>query len=342
MNLQKRINAFVRLGEIFRDAASDHPATRQAGRLRSVMDGQYKLNKWFTPDNVVRSVAALGSMLHRDKLEQWLAGYRIKGGTVRKNNIAVIMAGNIPLAGFHDLLCVLLSGNILNAKTSARDPQLVAEALSLLQEIDPDFRELIILSRDGLKDYDAVIATGSNNSSRYFEYYFGSYPHIFRKNRNSVAIIDSSVSDSDLGLLGEDVFSYFGLGCRNVSKLLVSKDFDRGKLASLWSSWRGVADHTAYANNLNHSRALCLINRESFTDSGYFLLKESASVSSPVGVLHYGIFGSETEPEGLLENHHDQIQIIVGKNYKKFGSSQYPEPWEYPDNMDTLQFLTSL
>ncbi|HUS85869.1 MAG TPA: hypothetical protein VMW76_01415 [Bacteroidales bacterium] len=342
MNLQKRINAFVRLGKIFRDAAGAHPGSRQAKRLRSVMEGQYKLNKWFTPENVIRAVAALGSMLQRNKLEKWLAGYSIENDPDRKKIIAVVMAGNMPVVGFHDLLCVLLSGSILNAKISARDPELIAQVVTLLQETDPGFREQVILSKDNLKGFDAVIATGSNNTSRYFEYCYGRYPHIFRRNRNSVAVLDNSVSESDLALLGEDVFSYFGLGCRNVSKLLVSKDFDAMILASAWDSWKGQANHTAYANNLNHSRALYLINKEPFMDFSHFLLKESASISSPVGVLHYQSFGNDKELEEILESHHDQIQIIVGKKHKKFGSSQYPEPWEYPDNRDTLQFLTAL
>lgn len=338
---EQRIDAFAELGLIMAEAASDSPSSARATSLREIMDSQEHNNKWFTPDNVRRAAEAIASMLRKDRLKAWLDPYNISG-TPSMKVVAVVMAGNIPLVGFHDLLCVVMSGNIILAKTSTKDSDLIPAVADILISLNGDFREYIRFAEKINSHYDAVIATGSDNTARYFDYYFGHKPHIFRKNRNSIAIIDRNTKEKDLKALGTDIFSYFGLGCRNVSKLYIEKGLDPLMITDNWSEWSPVIKHIPYSNNYLHNKSLFHINRQDFHDNGFSLLLNNNSLSSPVSVIYYEHFSNIINLQEELRQKTENIQCIVSENNTPFGQTQYPRADEYPDNVDTMKFLISL
>ncbi|HDZ41034.1 MAG TPA: acyl-CoA reductase [Bacteroidetes bacterium] len=340
--LHKRIRAFTDLGLILADAASPDPSSSEAVRLRRVMDNQQQKNKWFTPDNVIRSVKAIANMLREDKLLEWLGKYNIADEPPFKKTIAVIMAGNIPLVGFHDFLCVLISGNNLLAHTSSKDSELIRVISEMLIALNYSFSDKISLSGKISPPYDAVIATGSNNTSRYFEYYFGDKPHIFRKNRNSIAIIDRQTDEKSVRNLALDIFTYFGLGCRNVSKIYFEDGTGPDKIISHLSDWQHIIQHRPYANNYVYNKSLFNLNKQAFLDSGFMLFKKDSALASPVSVTYYDFFSKRDELLKELGRQAGMIQCIVSENDLPFGLTQYPGPGEYADNVDTLAFLTSL
>jgi len=339
---EQRIKAFAELGHILTDAASTSPALPEATGFRKIMDRQVYNNKWFTPANVKLAVASIGQMLREDRLREWIYGYRIAGDTENKKTIAVIMAGNIPLVGFHDFLCVLMSGQKLLARTSSKDSELIRAVADILTGIEGKFRDKISFTEKIKYSYDAVIATGSDNTSRYFEYYFGHKAHIFRKNRSSVAIIGKDTSREDIRKLGIDIFSYFGLGCRNVSKIFIQEGIQPREIFKEWDRWSSIIDHRPYANNYLYNKAFFNINREVLKDNGFMLFKEDHGLSSPVAVTYYEFFTEKKQLLRDLELQSGMIQCIVSENDTYFGETQYPGPADYADNMDTVEFINSL
>ena len=249
------------------------------------------------------------------------------------------MAGNIPLAGFHDFLSVLISGNNLIVKTSSKDSELIVYISDILCSINPSFRDNIEFAEGTLSNFDIVIATGSDNSSRYFDYYFGKYPSIIRKNRNSIAIIEGDETGDELEGLGTDIFSYFGLGCRNVSKIYVPKGYDFRSMIRYWDTFAGVISHPKYANNYDFNKAVYLVNKEAFYDAGYILLKEDSRISSPVSVLYYEYYESQTALKQQIELLKEKIQCMIGRHNIPFGKAQSPNLWDYADGIDTIEFL---
>lgn len=338
MNLKKRIEAFSELGEILRSSLADRDL-KHSLEINHLINNQHIKNPWFTSVNVRMAIKAIAEKLTEDNLTKWTSSYSALNQTVNPLNVAVIMAGNIPLVGFHDFLSVLISGNNIIAKTSSKDSDLITYISNLLFEINPEFNKRIILTTDALADFDAVIATGSDNSSRYFEYYFGKYPNIIRKNRNSIAFIDGYENDFELEALGTDVFSYFGLGCRNVSKIFVPKGYNFKEMVSKWNSFSELIQHSKYANNYDFSKAVFIVNKEKFTDTGFLLLKESGGLSSPVAVLYYEYYETPDLFKKIAEDHNEKIQCIVGRNYIPFGKAQLPDLWDYSDGTDTMEFL---
>jgi hypothetical protein len=210
---------------------------------------------------------------------------------------------------------------------------------SLLAGINPGLSDCIVITEDVMHGFDAVIATGSDNSSRYFDYYFGRYPHIIRKNRNSIAVLTGNESDEQLQGLGDDIFSYFGLGCRNVSRLFLPAACDPSSLAGHWLRHAPLINHSRYANNYDFSKAVYLVNREAFTDAGFILLRENRAFSSPVAVLHYSYYEKEDAVKQEIEQNIDRIQCIAGSNEVPFGMAQAPRLWDYADGIDTIEFL---
>ena len=338
MKLEERINAFALLGGIIRGTLSGETNDHSSG-LNSLIFSQVTDNPWFTPENVRMALEAIGNELTYGNLIKWTADYPALLKENNPLNIGVVMAGNIPLAGFHDLLSVLISGNRIIAKTSSKDSTLINRIGNILSSINPDFRNLISFTDGVLKDFDMIIATGSDNSARYFEYYFGRYPHIIRKNRNSVAVLEGNETGVDLANLGIDVFSYFGLGCRNVSKVFLPCGYDINNMVMGWDSFSGVINHVRYANNYDFNKAVWMVNMEKFTDGGFVLLKESRELSSPVSAVFYEYYDSEENLKDKLALLKDKIQCITGYGYTPFGKSQFPELWDYADNADTLEFL---
>jgi hypothetical protein len=338
MNLEERITTFSELGEILRNTL-DGKEGRFLNELNNLIERQQVHNQWFTPDNVRMSVSAIAGELNFDNLKKWTDAYPDINQNINPLNVGVIMAGNIPLAGFHDLLSVLITGNNLIAKTSSKDAELIVYLGEIICSINTGFAKKIRFTNNTLAGFDTVIATGSDNSSRYFEYYFGKYPHIIRRNRNSIAVIDGTETDNELEDLGTDIFSYFGLGCRNVSKVYLPEGYDFHIMIKNWTKFSAIAMHSKYANNYEFNMAVYLVNKEKFLDTGFLLLKESYEISSPVSVLYYEYYSSEDGWTDQVNKLQDRIQCITGKKHIPFGRAQFPKLWDYADRIDTFDFL---
>lgn len=302
-------------------------------------------NRWFTRANVERALrAAAGNYLNEEKLQAWAAKYALTG-PVHVRSVGVVAAGNIPLVSLHDLLAVLITGHHLQVKLSDKDRVLPEYLLGVLTDIEPALSDRITLV-DRLSGFDAVIATGSDNSGRYFDYYFGRVPHIIRRNRHSAAVLTGSETPDDLRGLADDVFSYFGLGCRNVSHLFVPAGYDFGPLLQAFSSYSDLADHHLYRNNLDYNRTLLLMNKTGFLPVDFVNIVEDGSLASPIANLHYSFYGDISQVAGRLEEEREKVQCIAGTlpgwPVVPFGKTQEPGLTDYADNADTVQFLLGL
>lgn len=315
--------------------------------LSAIMHDEHYHNAWFTPASVERAIKALGQMLNRHDLPLWLNRYPLQPETSGKK-IGLILAGNIPMVGFHDVLCVLASGNHALIKASTQDSRLIKQVLNMLVAIDASFKQRFTFV-ERLENFDAVIATGSNNTSRYFEYYFGKVPHIIRKNRNSVAVLTGNETREQLYNLGHDIFDYYGLGCRNVSKLLVPKDYDFIPFFEAIEPYNAIINHHKYNNNYDYNKSIYLVNRDKHLDNGFLLVKEDERMVSPLAVVFYEHYEDLDAVQDLLTRESENIQCIVGaaplntgNQVVDFGQSQQPALWDYADGMDTMDFLIKL
>ena len=298
-------------------------------------------NPWFTKENIDLSLKYWSENLTEEKLHTWLSKYEIN--TKQPKTIAVVMAGNFPLAGFHDFLCVLITGNNLLIKFSNNDEVLLKFIIEYLTEIDSSFKDNINIRESIIKTFDKVIATGSNNTSRYFDYYFKDKPSIIRKNRFSIGILTGKENRNDLEKLSNDIFTFFGLGCRNVSKIFVPKNYNFDKFFKSVYKWRNIINNYKYASNYNYNRAINLIDIQPILENGFLILKESKNNYSPISVLLYEYYNDTNELKGKIELIKDDLQCIVSKNYYKngvaFGEAQNPTLYDYADNIDTIEFL---
>ena len=298
-------------------------------------------NSWFTQEQIRIALSGLIELLRLENLILFSEKYS-KSQTIVDRTIGVIMAGNIPAAGFHDLLCVSLAGHKLSAKLSSTDQHLLPFIVGLLHQANPAIAEKIRFV-DNLKDVDAVIATGSDNSARYFDYYFGKKPHIFRRNRNSIAILTGDENEYDLILLGKDIFTYFGLGCRSVSKLFVPKGYSFDMFFESMLKFDHLLQHARYMNNHDYQQAIYLMNNEPFLTNNFLIVKEDSRLSSPAGVLYYETYENETELKQKTDLLKEKLQCVISKHGDlKPGQSQTPGIFDFPDGVDTMDFLVSL
>ncbi len=342
MDITERIKSFSALGEELRQSLNGGSVRNghdHSFPLNELINNQHLKNPWFTPENVRAALNAIAIELTEANLKKWTSAYPLPEIETNPVTVGVIMAGNIPLVGFHDFLSVLISGNKVLAKTSSKDSELIVYISSILCEIKPEFRSLIEFTVSTLKGFDAVIATGSNNSSRYFEYYFGKYPNIIRRNRNSIAVIEGDESDTELEALGKDIFVYFGLGCRNVSKIFLPEGYRLSELASHWEAYSGCITNQKYANNYDFNKAVYIVNKEIFFDTGFVLMKEETKIASPVSVLYYEYYRSLNDVIKQAELMKDDIQCTIGRHFIQFGKAQSPHLWDYADGTDTIEFL---
>lgn len=302
-------------------------------------------NPWFTSDSTRFALQGLVQLLDEDKLVDFILNYPTLNDTRPTYTIGVVMAGNIPAVGFHDALCVLLSGHRLLAKLSKDDQILMRYLLEQIILLEPAMAPFIEIT-ERLSGMDAVICTGSDNSARYFEHYFGKYPHIIRKNRTSIAILDGKESKQELDGLVRDVLTYYGLGCRNVSKLYIPSSQPIEKIIDAFEEYAHVIDNHKYANNYTYNRAVLLLNQEAFLDNGFVLFKESDSLHSPLSVLFYEKYDSEAELEAKLKALEGQLQCVVGHSMVAhripFGQAQQPSVFDFADSVDTMSFLLAL
>ena len=301
-------------------------------------------NGWFTPEQVYFSIQAWAKALTDENLTQWLSNYDFS--KIETKKIGLILAGNIPLVGFHDFLSVLISGHDVLVKTSSNDQHLLKFLAKYLIAIEPKLNSKITFVEGKLEGFDAVIATGSNNTARYFEYYFKDKPSIIRKNRNSVAVLNGNESFEDLVNLGEDIFRYFGLGCRNVSKLFVPKGYNFDNFFKAMYEYRDVIQYEKYANNYDYNKAVFLMSNFQLLDNEFMTIKEDTSYSSPISSVFYEFYETLEEIHTRLNQDSEQIQCIVSNslipNSIVFGQTQQPRLWDYADNVDTLDFLSKI
>ena len=346
MKRENEISGFVQLGKLMSALGNEEIWTNYSigateieyQKLQGIIGKQFVLNGWFSKENVLQSLLSLGNQLTENNLNNWLKDYTY---SISPKRIGIIMAGNIPLVGFHDFLCVLLSGNSVVAKLSSDDNTLLPALAEQLIQYTPSLKERINFSFGKLGEIEAIIATGSNNSTKYFEQYFGHYPHLFRKNRTSIAILTGEETKEELTALGKDIFSYFGLGCRNVSHLLIPKDFNLNRFFEAIVDYHPIVNHHKYANNYDYNKAVYLMNLMELLDNNFVLLRESEELFSPLSMVHYQRYETKNEIESYLKLHSDNLQAIVGHNYIPFGEAQAPKLNDYADGIDVMLWLNN-
>lgn len=356
MTIEERIEKLVNLGE-FLGQFSVSGIERKAdiphndpyfGKLQEKIEVAVHHNGWFTKENVLFSLEQWSKALSKENLEKWLSKYDFE--RVTPKTVGLIMAGNIPLVGFHDFISVLVSGHKALVKQSSNDQLLLPVLAAYLSAIAPDWKESIEFISDSsegpsrMENYDAVIATGSNNTARYFEYYFAGKPSIIRKNRNSVAVLTGKETPEELEALGEDIFRYYGLGCRNVSKLYVPEGYDFDAFFKAMYPWNEIINQAKYANNYDYNKAVYLMSLYKLLENGFLILKEDKSFGSPIATLFFERYSDLDALKKELRSQEENIQCIVSKDiFEKevaFGKTQHPELWDYADNVNTLEFLT--
>jgi len=333
-----RVQCFVELGKTISELSTEFKTNLALAAKNE--------NAWFTENYVLLALQNLSYMLNEISIENFVLNYPKLKNITEVKRIGVIMAGNIPLVGFHDAMCVLLSGHKLVAKLSKDDNVLMRFIFETLIKIEPLF-ETFIETTDRIHDIDAVICTGNDNSGRYFEHYFGKYPNIIRKNRTSVAVLVGNETPDELRLLADDIFTYYGLGCRNVSKIFIPLETEITKIIDAFESYHFVIEQHKYANNYTYNRAIFLLNQEPFLDNGFLLFKESESNFAPPSVLLYERYSEISEIIKKVDQIKDNLQCVIGKMTEiegsvYFGNSQCPLIQDYADNRDTLEFLLGL
>ncbi|MEL4308495.1 acyl-CoA reductase [Joostella sp. CR20] len=348
-DIHNRINAFVKLGAFMAQfSTNETPVFEANSKEADLYDGfkhQIKLaeehNSWFTKQNIQFALQNWAEALTESNLKKWLSAYLMEDVTPK--NIAIIMAGNIPLVGFHDFLSVLISGHRVTVKQSSNDKHLLPFLAKYLEFVAPSFKDKIVFTEEKLENFDAVIATGSDNTARYFEYYFGSKPNIIRKNRNSVAVLTGNETQEQLTALGKDIFTYYGLGCRSVSKLFVPEDYNFDTFFKAIFEYGDIIHQNKYANNYDYNKAVYLMSLFDLLENGFLMLKEDENYASPIATVFYEKYKSTTALKEKLKQDEDKIQCVVADNFMEneiaFGQTQHPALWDYADGVDTIQFL---
>jgi hypothetical protein len=352
MDLNKRIKAFSTLGIFLKQFSSeeilkDKTVPNNDSFFEEMKEQLHKSslhNGWFSDRNLQFACLSWSEALSKDNLQAWLSKYQIK--EVSPKVVALIMAGNIPLVGFHDFLSVLVTGNKVLVKLSSNDKILLPFLASYLISIEPDFKNKIEFTSEKLENFEAVIATGSNNTARYFDYYFGKYPNIIRKNRNSVAVLTGEETPDQMKVLSNDIFRYYGLGCRNVSKIYLPENYNFDHFFNAMFHWKDVINESKYMNNYDYNKAVYLMSNVKLLDNEFMLLKEGEQFSSPISVVFYETYTNIEQLTAQLSNQKEQIQCVVSEigneNEVSFGKTQNPQLWDYADGIDTIDFLLKL
>ena len=346
-DFKERLIAFSELGTLFKENV-DKKENKKFPEWDTVLEKtlieSHSYNSWFTIDNLKLSLKNWSNSLQENIISDWLSKYNIEDKSSKK--IAIIMAGNIPAVGFHDLLCSLLLNFDCIVKLSSEDKLLIPFIVKFLESRNEKLKNKVTFESEKLKDFDGVIATGNNNSHRYFDYYFSKYPNLLRKTRHSIAVLDGKESDNDLSELSNDIFNYFGLGCRSVSKVFIPYGYDLDLLFNVFFRHKEVVNHNKYVNNFDYNKAVYLMSKEKFIENGFIILKEESKLGSPIGCLFYEFYNDKKEITKLINNNSDSIQCVVSNiNFNtniKFGQTQCPNISDYADNNDTIKFLLKI
>lgn len=327
------LESFVNIKDDNTDLLSNH-------ELSNIMQLAKSKNSWFTIENQKHAINEWAKSLQKNNLEKWTENYSF---TNEQKTIGVIAAGNIPMVGFHDLISVLLSGNKIQLKLSSKDDILIPFMVDLLIKFSPEIKNRIkIVER--LKKYEAVIATGSDNTARYFESYFSHVPHIIRKNRTSIAVLNGNETKEEMDFLAQDILQYFGLGCRNVTKVFVPENYDLNQIFNALFSWKDVINHHKYANNYDYYRAIYLMKNVDFLENGFFMIKRDEGLFSPISVLFYDTYKDKSDLDFKLKQNQEKTQCVVGnlQNAIPLGQAQTPNLWDYADGVDTMRWLETM
>jgi hypothetical protein len=341
MTLQQRIHAFVQVGGFIKRHMEGQYRPEEAGLhagLTKVIEVAGVYNNWFIPNFVNKAIQNIGLFLTEEALEGFCKTITDKP----EKTVAVVCAGNIPLVCFHDVMCVLLCNHKALIKLSSDDNVLPPFFLKLLSHYEPGFESKILFADGKLGQFDGILATGSDNTASHLHYYFGKYPNIIRKSRTSLALLKGDESREELTALGADIFDYFGLGCRNVSKVLVPKDYVFDSLFECIVDYGFVVNNKKYGNNYDYHRAIYLLEQQAFLDNNFLMVKQSSDLYSPVGVLYFDYYQSEKKAKAYLEKEKEHLQCVVGKGHVAFGYSQRPVITDFADNINTLDFLVNL
>jgi len=352
MLLEQRKEAFVKLGDFLSQFKNGTIIKQESIPFNDLFFDSFKMqiqrakesNGWFNQDNVLFCLESWSKSLTGKNINTWLDAYSFKNNTSKK--VALIMAGNVPLVGFHDFLCVLISGHSVLVKLSSNDKFFIPLIAKYLEYIEPEFKGKIEFTEKKLENFDAVIATGSDNTSRYFEYYFGKHPNIIRKNRNTVAVLSGEESEASIEKMTDDIFRYFGLGCRSISKIFLPKGFDLDRIFKGAFKHKDIVNYERYANNYEYNKAVYLMSLFDIRENGFLMLKEDESYASPISSLFYEYYYNLEELSKKLSKDSDKIQCITSDISKlestPLGETQNPQLWDYADNVDTLKFLLSV
>ena len=346
-NFKERLIAFSELGTLFKENV-DKKENKKFPEWDTVLEKtlieSHSYNSWFTIDNLKLSLKNWSNSLQENIISDWLSKYNIEDKSSKK--IAIIMAGNIPAVGFHDLLCSLLLNFDCIVKLSSEDKLLIPFIVKFLESRNEKLKNKVTFESNKLKDFDGVIATGNNNSHRYFDYYFSKYPNLLRKTRHSIAVLDGKESDKDLSDLSNDIFNYFGLGCRSVSKVFIPYGYDLDLLFNAFFRHKEVVNHNKYVNNFDYNKAVYLMSKEKFIENGFLILKEETKLGSPIGCLFYEFYDDKKDILKLIQNNSDSIQCVASnldlKTNIQFGQTQCPTIGDYADNNDTIKFLLKI
>ena len=336
------IDAFDFLGKKLRSHIHSKPGeVKPTTSLDKAVEAAHIQNAWFTQGNIHSAFRNWSNVLCRETILNWLSAY--PNPEWNNQTVGLVLAGNLPLVGFHDVICVLLSGHQAAIKLSSKDKILIPALIGILQSKFPEIKQRVRFVRDQIDSVDKIIATGSNNTSRYFSYYFKDIPHIIRKNRNSVAVLKGDESDEQLAGLANDICLYFGLGCRSVSKIWVPKDYEFNIFFNALYKHKDIIHHNGYANNYDYNKAIFLMNQEYLLDNGFLILKEDNRISSPIACLYYSYYDDFLEVEQTIADNQEDIQCVVSTHDENthiyFGQAQYPKLHDYADNIDTMDFL---
>jgi hypothetical protein len=352
MTLQTKINTFTKLGNFLNLFSSENIDLESLticeriyyDKLMTQINQSVHYNGWFTKENILFAIHSWSKALFEENLKKWTDSYDFSHANSK--TVGIVTAGNIPLVGMHDFISVLISEHKVLIKQSSNDQLLLPILANFLKCQEPDFENFIEFTDQKIENFDAIIATGSNNTARYFEAYFGKVPHIIRKNRNAVGVLTGNETEQQLEDFGTDIFQYFGLGCRSVSKIFIPKNYDLDLLFKAIFKYKNILDHNKYKNNYDYNKTVYLMSNQSLLENGFLVLKEDLGYASPISVLFYEYYDSLSLLKIKLESDKDQIQCVVSngliKDSVNFGQTQYPQLWDYADGVDTLEFLIGL
>ena len=347
LDFKERIKAFSELGTLFKENI-DKKVNKKFPKwdllLEETIIKSKSYNSWFTIDNLKLSLKNWSDSLQENIISDWLFKYNIEDKSSKR--IAIIMAGNIPAVGFHDLLCSLLLNFDCLVKLSSDDKFIIPFIVKFLESRNKKLNNKVVFESEKLKNFDGVIATGNNNSHRYFDYYFSKYPNLLRKTRHSIAVLDGNESDEDLSNLSNDIFNYFGLGCRSVSKVFLPRSYDLDLLFNAFFKHKEIINHNKYVNNFDYNKAVYLMSKQKFIENGFIILKEDPKLGSPIGCLFYEFYDNNEEITELIKKNSESIQCVASNmNFDtniKFGQAQCPNISDYADNNDTIKFLLKI